>query len=421
MPTFEYIAISSSGERQSGELAAPSRGAAMTDLAGRKLTALSVQQVADSNPSGPASKSGPPASGLAKLRIQVTAALGGGGRVSDRSLAGAYGQIADLLRAGVPLLRALSLLGSMKSSPVLAASFADLAAQVAAGTDMAEAMKQRPRVFKSVHIAMVRAGERGGFLEPVMLRLSQLVLSSAEMRSKIVGNLIYPALLIIVGAGIMSVIFGYFIPLFRPVYERMPDLGMLTKGVLAMSTIVRTAGIPVLIALPFIVLAIAAGIRTPQFNEWWGRAHLKIPVMGGLSRAISAARFCRILGAMLANGVPVLTALAIAKDAAGSSVMERAIADAAEAVRQGQRLAEPLAASGMFAEDVIEMIRVGEQANSLGEVLTTVADTLESRVDRLLSGAVRLIEPLMLIVLAVVIGLVALALILPMTRISQAV
>ena len=408
MPSFEYTAVAAGGERTQGEIAGASKQAVLAELAARRLTAVTVEPVVVGAGLGAA---------LARLRT----VMAGSGGVSTRSLATAYGQTADLLRAGVPLLRALSLIGNMKSSPRLAAAFRQLAELVAAGTDLAEAMKQQPRIFKSVHVAMVRAGERGGFLEPVLARLARLLMGQADMRSKVIGNLIYPALLVGFGTVIMGVIFGVFIPMFKPVYERMPELGSLTRVVLWSSGVARALGLPLLILSPALLFGVITIIRAPRLRAWWGRAHLRLPIIGNLSRSIAAARFCRVLGAMLSNGVPVLTALAIAKDAAGSIVREEAIAGAAEAVRQGERLAEPLDRSGLFGEDVIEMIRVGEQANSLGEVLGTIADTLESRVDRLLTAAVRLIEPLMLVVLAVVIGLVAMALILPMTRISQAV
>ncbi|MGQ0626937.1 MAG: type II secretion system F family protein [Phycisphaerales bacterium] len=410
MPSYAYIARGPGGERTTGEIAGPSKSAVLAELAGRRLTPVSVEAI-------------DPDAGLGVLKRAIrslrTARIGGG--VSSRALAGTYGQLADLLRAGVPLLRSLVLLGNARSNPRLSGAFRAIAEDVSAGNDLAEAMAARPALFAPVHVAMVRAGERGGFLEPVLARLARLVMAQAELRSKVIGNLIYPVVLMVTGTVILGIIFGVFIPMFRPIYERMPDLGLLTQLVLAASTVIRSFGIFILI---FGVVAALVGwraLRTPRARAAWGRAQMRLPVIGPLSRAIAAARFCRILGTMLGNGVPMLVAMRIARDASGSPVMAEAIVSATEAVKAGQRLAEPLAESGLFAEDVIEMIRVGEQANSLGEVLITIADTLEARVDRLLSGAVKLIEPLMLILLAIVIGLVALALILPMTRIGQAV
>ena len=177
--------------------------------------------------------------------------------------------------------------------------------------------------------------------------------------------------------------------------------------------------------LVLLILAVAAGVavwtlrKREDVRRAISVARTKAPVLGPLTRALAAARFCRLLGTMESNGVPLLTAMGIAKEAAGNALMEDAIDDAVEAVRSGEPLAGPLAASGLFAEDVIEMISVGEAAGNVDHVLLTIADTLEGRVDRLLAGAVKLIEPLLLVFMALGIGLVAVALILPMTQMTS--
>jgi general secretion pathway protein F/type IV pilus assembly protein PilC len=397
----------------------------VAELLARKLTPV---EVADAGEGGGAVSA---AGGLAEVWSRVRGvsqpgrageegAAQGGRRVGARALAGAYGQLSDLLRAGVPLLRGLTLLAAGKSSPAVAEAFAHLARGVAEGTDLAEAMAQRGRVFPAFHVAMVRAGERGGFLGPVLARLSKLVLGQAELKAKVIGNLVYPGLLAVTGVGILGLIFGVFIPKFRGVFDRM-ETGALTNVVLGASTLVSGYGVYLLVVAALAGVGLWRAGRAERVKAWWGRAQLRLPVVGPLVRSIGAARLCRILGTMLANGVPMLAALSIARDAAGNPVFAEAVTRASDAVRQGQRLAEPLKESGLFGEDVVEMIAVGEAANSLDEVLVTIADTLEGRVERLLSGAVKLIEPVLLIVLAVVIALVALALILPMTKISQSV
>jgi type II secretory pathway component PulF len=279
-------------------------------------------------------------------------------------------------------------------------------------------MAQHDGVFPRVHIAMVRAGERGGFLEQVMSRLGQFVMGQAELRSKVAGNLVYPIMLIVFGALVLGVIFAVFVPKFRPMFDQIPDLPLVSKLVFGASTLVGKFGAPTLVALVLGALGAWRLSRKPAVRRRLDQARTRLPVVGPLVRSMAAARFCRMLGTMLGNSVPMLTAMQIAREAAGNSLMEEAIEKATEAVRAGQPLAGPLAESGLFADDVLEMIAVGESANNLDEVLTTIAATIETRVDRMLSAAVRLLEPIMLVAIALVVATVAAGLILPMTRLK---
>ncbi len=402
MASYRYTALTASGQRVAGSLTAANQQAVLAELETRRLAPIEVEE----------ERSGPSMLNLPVLR----------GRISTRAMAGAYQQLSDLLRAGVPLLRSLRLLGGSKATPRLASAFKELADAVAEGADVADAMARRPEIFDPVHVAMVRAGEKGGFLEPVMSRLGRLLNGQAELRGKIIGNMVYPAVLVIFFVAVLGLIFAVFIPMFRPIFDRMQSqLGPMTNSVLLLSTLVRSYGL----LLVGGVVGAAAGLytlaRRPKMKARLARWQLKTPVIGPLVKAIAIARFCRVLGTMLANNVPLLAAMAIAKDAAGHPVLAEAIGAAAEAVRAGQRLADPLADSGLLSEDVLEMIRVGEQANNLDVVLITIADTLDGRVDRLLSAAVKLIEPLMLMLIGLVVAWVAMALILPMTKIGQMV
>jgi general secretion pathway protein F/type IV pilus assembly protein PilC len=345
---------------------------------------------------------------------------GRGGHVSARALANSYLQMSDLLRAGVPLLRGLKLLAGRRAKPAVSAVFRELAEAVEKGSDLGAAMANQPAIFPPVHVAMVRAGEKGGFLEEVLQRLGTLVLKQAEMRSKVIGNLIYPALLVLLGIGVGIAIFGFFIPKFRPMFANIKGgLPLVTKGVFAMSDLVGRYGLVtlgVLIGVAFIGRLV---LRLPEMRERIETAKTQLPVVGGLVRGFATARLCQLLGTMLSNGVPMLAALKIAKDGTGNMLMARAIDKAAEAVKGGQPLAAPLGESGLLDDDVVEMISVGESANNLDEVLLKVGDSIESRLDRMLGSAVRLIEPLLLLAMAAVVGTVAAALLLPMSKLSS--
>lgn len=394
MGVYQYTALTAAGDRVSGVLTAPSEQALLAELENRKLTPVQVEA------SEPTSSRRRP---------------------SLRSMGDSYSQLADLLRAGVPLLRGLRLLAGRKSKPKLAEMYRELADAVEKGVDLAQAMDNAPDIFPTVHVAMVRAGEKGGFLDSVMDRLAQLVRRQVELRDKIVGSLIYPAMVVGVGSLVSVGIFGFFVPRFKPMFAKLGnDLPSLTRLVFAISDGLTVYGLYTAIGLVLVGAGVWRLLKMPGVQARVARWKNSMPVVGRLIRNLAVARFCQLLGAMLENGVPLLPSLAIARDGAANQLLRDAIDEAAESARAGHALTPPLEASGLFDDDILEMIRLGEQANNLGEVLSRIGDTVEKRLDRLLTGAVRLIEPLMLMAIAIVVGLVAVSLILPMAKMSSA-
>lgn len=395
MPSFEYIAVTTAGARIEGVLAAASEAAVLAELESKQLTPVRVAPQAEKR-------------GLRK-------------GLSAARLARAYGQMSDLLRAGVPVMRSLALLGRSKSDRRQAAIFRKLAEHVSDGGEISEGMEMQPEVFPRIHIAMVRAGERGGFLEQVLARLSQFVRAQAELRSKVIGNMIYPCVLIAVGLTLLLVIFTVFVPQFESNFKGMAERGELPAITSLLFAVSHALGRYGLVTLA--VVGVATGVVWRQLRKPGVRRALVIvrdrtPILGPLTRALAAARFCRMLGTMEANGVPLLAAMQIAREAAGHVLMEEAIDRAVESVRSGEPLATPLAQSGMFEEDVVEMIAVGEAAGNVDEVMLGIAETIETRIGRMLDTAVRLIEPIMLLSIALVVVLVAVALLLPMLKMS---
>ncbi len=382
--------MDSAGARVTGALAAATESAVLAELESRRLTPVRVAPRKEKR----------------------------GGGVSARALGTAYAQLSDLLRAGVPVMRCLTLLGRQKTKPALAAAFRDVADRVADGSEVSEAMQDHPRVFPSIHVAMVRAGEQGGFLEDVFEQLGLFVLAEAELKGKVVGSLIYPTILVGIMLVVVGVIFTVFVPMFEPMFARIEQVPTITKIVFAISDAVVSYG-PV---TAIVVGAVAFGCyrlsKRADVQRGIAIVRTRAPVIGPLTRALATARFCRLLGMMESGGVPLLNAMKISRDAAGNVLMEEAIDEAIESVRGGDQLAPPLAKSGLFPEDVVEMISVGEAAGNIDKVLLNVAETLEKRIDRLLTAAVRLIEPLMLMMIAGMIGTIAVALILPMTKLT---
>ena len=243
-------------------------------------------------------------------------------------------------------------------------------------------------------------------------------MGQAELRGKVIGSLIYPFVLMGAGTIVLSIIFGVFVPKFKPMFAQLPELPAVSKLVFGASSLIADYGPWTLGGLVLIAIILWRAMRRPKFKRKFVEWRTRMPVIGPLIRALAAGRFCRMLGTMLGNGIPMLTAMQIARDAAGNLLMEEAIDAATEAVRAGQPLSGPLAQSGLFGDDVVEMISVAESANNLDEVLVTIAGTIDSRVDRLLGTVIRLVEPALLLVIALVVATVAAGLILPMTKLK---
>jgi general secretion pathway protein F len=268
---------------------------------------------------------------------------------------------------------------------------------------------------------MVRAGEEGGFLEDVLKQISAFTEHQEELKARVVGAMVYPMFLLAMGGAIVVAMLTFFVPKFAPIFERMSERGSLpwaTSALLNVSNSLQGYGL-------FFGLVIAGGvyfvlqhIKTEEGRMRYDRLRLKTVGVGPIVRSLAIARFCRILGTLLRNGVPILQSLRIAKDATGNRVLSTAIGDAAENVSSGKALAEPLRGSGQFPEEVVEMIAVGEEANNLEQVLIDIADNMERQTNRKLEMFVRLLEPILLLVMAAIILFVVAGLMLPILQSS---
>lgn len=400
MPDFRYQARELSGQQVSGVLTATSEKDALSILASRSLFPMNVA--------------------LTEQSKQQAAT--GSKRVPTRFLTVFYNQLADLLKSGVPLLRSLQLLEDQTSNPVLRSVVQDVREQVADGTRLNDAMRRHPKTFNFLSISMVKAGEEGGFLEEVLSRIAVFNEHQEELRGRVTGAMVYPIFLMTVGLGIVTVMMIWFVPEFASMFDRMQDQGRLpwaTTTLLAISDLIQTRGVLLLAAVGAAIFGIIYYIGTPEGSRNLDRLKLGLPGLGGILQSLAVARFCRMLGTLLKNGVPILQSLRIAKDASGNVILSEAIANAAENVSSGQSLAVPLRASGQFSRDLIEMIAVGEEANNLENVLINVADNLEKRTSRRIDMVVRLLEPMLLLVMAAVVTFVIAALLLPVLNMSS--
>jgi general secretion pathway protein F/type IV pilus assembly protein PilC len=271
---------------------------------------------------------------------------------------------------------------------------------------------------------MVRAGEEGSFLEDSLGRLAEFTEHQEDLKGRVVGAMIYPAILSVLGTIVVAAMMIYFVPQFEPMFERMRENGTLpwaTTALVAFSDLLRHYYLFVLLALAGAGFGVWKLTTQQSGRRMLDEIRLKVYGFGQITRSLGIARFCRVLGTLLHNGVPLLASLRIAKDAAGNIVLSEAIADAAEQVSAGKSLAQPLASCNQFPGDVIEMISVGEEANNLEHVLINIADKMERTTNRQLELAVRLLEPAMLVMMAGVILFVVVALMLPILQSSTIV
>ncbi|MCH2160874.1 MAG: type II secretion system F family protein [Phycisphaerales bacterium] len=391
MTVFAYAARDQTGRRVDGRLEAGSREAVVLDLQGRGLVPIRVREAIQVRPR--------------RKRVPV------------RRLARAYIQLSDLLKAGVPILRSLELLGRGKADPRLAVAMSRVAERVSDGERFADAMQTMPEAFPPVHVAMVQAGERGGFLKEVLAELGEFLEHQADRKSTVIGNLIYPAILVLVGVSIIVTAMIFFVPKFQAYFEGM-ELPLATRILLGMSAFLTTWWPLILGMLVALVVSWFFVRRLPSVQRRLAMFQLRAPIAGALARSLAVARFTRILGTLIGNGIPMLAAMRISRDSAGNILLIEAIDEATDAVGAGESLAQPLGASGLFDEDVVEMISVGESSNTLPTVLVGVAETAERRTDRVLANMLKLMEPVLLVVLAAAVMFVFLALVVPMMQLG---
>jgi type II secretory pathway component PulF len=401
MPDFAYIARDLTGNRVEGTLAAGNEREAIAALSGRDLFPLKVAS-ADGR----------------------TAATRRSPKVSARVMASTYAQLSALLGSGVPLLRSIEVLREQTPHKNLAKVLEDVHSRVQEGTTLADTMAKHPRAFGELATSIVRAGGEGGFLEEALDRLAKFVEQQDELKGKVIGALAYPAILFGLGTIVVNVLIIFFVPKFEQIFatlRKRGELPVVTDWLLWLSHTMQSYGIFILIALFALGWFLRNRLRTEEGRVWLDKIRLKVPVASSIYLSLAVSRFCRILGTLLGGGVPIVRSLEISADSTGNRVLSAAVREAAENISAGQSLAAPLQASGHFPPDVIEMIAVGEQSNNLEKVLPHIAESLERDTWRRLDLFVRLLEPLMLLILAGVVLLVVVALLVPVLKMSSAV
>lgn len=401
MPQYAYTARNAKGDDVVGTMTAGSRREMLAALADRALFPIRIEDAT-------------PSRSWTAFQSKIKASL----------IASTLSQLADLLQNGVPLLRALDVLADQAAHPGLAEILKGVRNQVAEGTSLDAAMAEHPKVFGELAVSMVRAGSEGAFLEDALKRTADFLELQEELKGRIIGAMFYPAFLAIVGTIVTITLIVFFVPKFSELFARLEQDGgglpFATVVLLGLSDFLGRFGLPVLVALGALGLWLKKAARRPHVREWIDRWKLKVPVLGNIFLGSAVSRFCRVLGTLLHNGVPLLRSLEISSASTGNLMLAKAIRASAENISSGATLAEPLAACGLFPRSVMAMIAIAEQSNNLDNVLVNIADGIDRKTARQLDTMVRLVEPVMLLVMGTLIGLVMVALLLPVFDMSSA-
>jgi type IV pilus assembly protein PilC len=430
MPKFTYEAMDAKGAQKKGSLDADSQGSAINQLremglfptevveaGGNKKDSKGGSTTLSKKPAVAAGGKGKPGG----LNINVSSLWGGSG-VKAKTLTIFTRQLATLVDAGLPLLRSLSVLGRQERNPVLKAVIGELAASVESGSTFSEALFQHPKIFNKLYINMVKAGEVGGVLEVVLTRLSQFMEKAEKIKGKIKAAMFYPVAVLVIAIAILSFLMVYIVPKFQEIFTEMMDgkpMPWFTQLVLGLSQTIKNNIVWIILAVVGVVVAIKMYGRTKNGRVMLDKFKMHAPIVGDLVRKTSIARFTRTLGTLVSSGVPILQALLIVKEASGNRVIADAVTKIHDSVKEGESIVQPLEACGVFPPMVVSMVDVGETTGALPDMLMKVADNFEDEVDNAVSALVSLLEPVMIVFLAVVVGSIVIALFLPLIEIIK--
>ena len=418
MPSFLYKALQADGTIAEGEIEAGGRQEAFRSMEARGLRPIRLAEgKANGKPAprktlakdnGTESKE-PASTGALKL------SLGGSKKVSARMLENFTRLLSSLLAAGVPLSRALVILCKEASAPVAAEKWKQVHDLVIDGMSLADAMAKSPETFPRVYVAMVEAGETGGFLDVVLGQIADFQAREKEMRSKVMTALLYPTILLVLALSVLIFLLVFFIPRFQSIFTGFgAKLPLLTQLIVGTSDLLRSYGLFVAIGLAITGFMIRNWIVSEQGRRAWEGLILKAPIVGPLVAQFAMARFCRMLGTLLGAGVPLINALNVARRSIGNQILVDAVSNSIDRVKEGKPLGPSLGdCRTLFSGSVLEMVSVAEESGRLDQELVRIANVTENDLDRQLKSAVALAEPLMLFFIAGFIGTIFIGMVIP--------
>ena len=414
MARYKFTALDSKGKEVHGEIEADNQSMAVARIREKQYFPTKVEELAGG--AAPAKKGG----GKSGMQMEIKMPKFLQGRVKAKQLTAFTRQMSTLVNAGLPLMRALRVLQRQEKNVALRDAVTQMAESIESGSTFAEALAAHPKIFDRLFVNMVKAGEVGGVLDVVMARLAEFQEKAEKIKGKVKSAMTYPIVVLVMALSILGFLMTYIVPKFADIFaDLMGGKGMpfLTQMVMnASSTMVNRFPLvlAVVIALVVVIKLLA---KTDKGRFALDQFKLHAPVFGTLISKNSISRFTRTLGTLMSAGVPVLQALNIVKETVGNEVIARAVTTIHDAVKEGENMAPPIGASKVFPPMVVSMVEVGEETGALPDMLMKIADSYDDDVDNAVAAMTSIIEPLLIIFLAVVVGTIVIALFMPLVSI----
>jgi len=422
MPKYNYIALDARGNETKGSIECGSQNEAIGRVKEMQLFPTKIVEAgsedkgagkkAKAKPAAGKPRAGAKKGGAMNINIRIPG-LGGG--VKPKVLTTFTRQLATLVDAGLPLLRGLRVLEKQERNANLKKILAELATSIEGGSTFSEALAQHPKVFNKLFVNMVKAGELGGVLEVVLKRLAEFSEKAQKIKGKVKAAMFYPVAVMVVAVGIMILLMTFVVPKFKDVFAGMNiTMPKFTLLVLWLSQTIKDNILATMGAVAVVVVMFLLFIKTKFGRRLWDQFKLKAPPVGQVVTKVSISRFCRTLGTLVSSGVPILQALTIVRETAGNVIISNAVSKVHESVKEGETITAPLEASRVFPPIVVSMVDVGEQTGALPEMLLKIADNYDEEVDNAVSAMTSLLEPIMIVFLAVIVGSIVIAMFLPL-------
>jgi len=418
MPRFNYVAMDARGKETKGTLEVGNQNEAISRLKEMGYFPTKVVEAEKGKEKTDGKAKTLPRTGAKKKRHDINIQIPGlSGKVKTKVLTSFTRQIATLVDAGLPLLRGLRVLERQERNANLKRAIGIMAASIEGGSTFSEALAQHPKIFNRLYINMVKAGELGGVLEVVLNRLAEFMEKAQKIKGKVIAAMFYPVAVMVVATIILGVLMVVVVPKFKDIFKDMLEgqgLPGFTQLILDISDTIVNNIIGTAIAIISVVVAFKVVTSMKFGRRIVDKVKLKMPVLGPVFEKVAISRFSRTLGTLVSSGVPILQALTIVKETSGNVIVSNAVAAVHESVKEGETITAPLEASGVFPPMVISMVDVGEQTGALPEMLLKIADTFDDDVDNAVSAMTSLLEPVMIVFLAVIVGSIVIALFLPL-------
>jgi type IV pilus assembly protein PilC len=417
MPKYNYVAMDQKGKETKGTLEVANQSEAIGRLKEMGYFPTKVVEADKVKEKGAAKKGAAPGAAKKKgggMNINIP---GFKGKVKSKVLTTFTRQLATLVDAGLPLLRGMRVLERQERDRTLKRIIDELAVSIEGGSTFSESLAQHPKTFNRLYVNMVKAGELGGVLEVVLNRLAEFMEKAQKIKGKVIAAMFYPVAVMVVAVGILALLMIVVVPKFEAIFKDMLEgeaLPAFTRLVLGISNTIKDNLIGTVITIFCVVVAFKLFAITKFGRRLVDRVKMKIPGLGPVVSKVAIARFTRTLGTLVSSGVPILQALTIVRETSGNVIVAEAVNAIHESVKEGETITQPLEASGVFPPIVISMVDVGEQTGALPEMLMKIADNYDEEVDNAVSAMTSLLEPIMIVCLAVIVGSIVIALFMPL-------